>query len=281
MNNFIFHNNFHRSNHHTIALYGYPESARDPIASIEYPFQGTFYNNIYNINGVFISKTNSYDWWKTNTIVKSNSAIWNRYTTTYTTICSNSANWNKAYSSYLTLYSLSGDLESTYSTLSSNVEYWNAVYDQNTMYTNKVQEYTRQKTFKNFEITAADPMNIVLDLEAGQVSTFLTDNNTNFSDFTGSKKGGIYYLIVITDARVNPTFQISFNSQKFKFKDNENAYNINGGIFLRKFQFLSDGVFLHGKSTLYDASIVFQKLFTFDNKEIVTFGSDDNILLFS
>lgn len=252
MNNLIFHNNFHRSNHHTVALSGYPESSKDPIASIKYPFQGIFYNDLYTIDSNFIASTNSYDWWSTHTSVKSNSAIWEKYWTTYTTVCSNSANWNEFSKVYSIFNSLSSDWQSTYVTLCANLNYWNAVYDENTMYTNKVQQSTRQKTFKNIQISPLNPMNIVLNLDSGQVSTYFTDDNANFSDFNFAKKGGIYHLILITDARSNPTFQITFNSGRFRFTNDQNTYIINGGVYLRKFQFISDGTFLHGKSTLYE-----------------------------
>jgi len=252
MNNLIFHNNFHRSNHHTVALSGYPESSKDPIASIQYPFQGIFYNDLYTIDSNFIARTNSYDWWSAYSIVNSNSNIWDKYFTTYTTVCSNSAVWNEYSKVYSIFNSLSSDWQSTYVTLCANLNYWNAVYDENTMYTNKVQQSTRQKTFKNIQITPLDPMNIVLNLNSGQVSTYFTDDNANFSDFNFAKKGGIYHLILITDARSNPTFQITFNSGRFRFTNDQNTYIINGGVYLRKFQFISDGTFLHGKSTLYE-----------------------------
>jgi len=254
MNNLIFHNNFHRSNHHTVALSGYPESSKDPIASIQYPFQGIFHNDLYTIDNSFIASTNSYEWWGAYSIVNSNSNIWDKYFTTYTTVCSNSAFWNEYSKVYSIFNSLSSDWQSTYVTLCANLNYWNAVYNENTMYTNKVQQSTRQKTFKNIQLLPTDPMNIVLDLEKGQVSTFFTDNNANFLDFTGAKRGGLYHLILITDARSNPTFQITFNSGRFRFTNDQNTYIINGGVYLRKFQFISDGTFLHGKSTLYELS---------------------------
>ena len=39
-----FHNKFHRQNHHSISIAGYPDSSLDPIASYEQPFQGEFYS---------------------------------------------------------------------------------------------------------------------------------------------------------------------------------------------------------------------------------------------
>ena len=250
MNNLIFHNNFHRSNHHTVSSFGYPESARDPIASLQFPFQGIFYNDLYTIDGNFIAKTNSYDWWSAYTITNSNSATWEKYLTTYTTVCSNSAFWNEYWTVYNKLKPLSANYQSTFLTLCANLDYWNAVYNENTMYTNKVQESTKQKTFKNNFIYPSNPLNIVLDLSAGQVTTYITDTDSYISDFSGNKKGGIYHFVLIMDASDNPV-QVTFNSAKYKLTNYQNTYNISSGVFLRKFQFLSDGQYLHGKSSLY------------------------------
>jgi len=40
-----FHNKLHRANHHTNPTVGIPDSATDPIASINSPFQGDFILN--------------------------------------------------------------------------------------------------------------------------------------------------------------------------------------------------------------------------------------------
>jgi hypothetical protein len=248
MNNLIFHNNFHRSNHHTVSSFGYPESAKDPIASLEFPFQGIVYNNLYSIDGDFIANTNSYDWWGTYATL----SVLNldKTITTYTTVCANSAFWNEDYSIYNKLKPLSGNYQSTFLTLCANLNYWNAVYDENTMYTNEVQESTRQKTFANNYINPINPINIVLDLSGGQVTTYVTDVDSYFSDFSGNKRGGIYNLILIMGATNNPTLQVSFNSSKFKFSEDQNTFII-GEIRAIKIEFLSDGQYLHGKATLY------------------------------
>jgi hypothetical protein len=114
-----------------------------------------------------------------------------------------------------------------------------------------VQEYTRQKTSKNISIAPSDAMNIVLDLSAGQVITYMTEVNSKFSGFKGHKNGGIYHLILITDAISNSDLTVKFNSYVFLFPNCENTYTYNNGIYMRKFKFLCDGVFLHGKSDLY------------------------------
>lgn len=301
MNNLIYHNNFHRSNHHTVSSFGYPESASDPIASLEFPFIGTFYNDYYDIDENYIGSSNSIEWWNARTITNSNSATWQKYLTTYTTVCANSGNWDLGYNGYLTMNSLSSNWQSTYETFSDNLEYWNAVYDPYTAFTNKVQEFTKQKTSKNFQLVPDNINHIVWDLEVGQVATYVANSNSYFSDFTGAKKGGIYNLIVISGIEGIFTFnnermysfnneqfellsysssnQIEFNS-KFKFPNYQNTYSLSSG-FIRKFQFIYDGRFLHGKSNIYDISFLYNspivkfetlfQLYKFNNNKLVKF----------
>ena len=90
MPTFTFHNNYHRSNHHTVHLSGFPESSSDPIASLDYPFLGLFYNNYYDASANFLGQSNSFDWWSVHTSTLANSAIWELYPTTYTTVKENS-----------------------------------------------------------------------------------------------------------------------------------------------------------------------------------------------
>lgn len=56
MSNALFHNKWHGFNHFTVSLEGYPDSGTDPIASLEQPFRGTFYNVISGIYGKTISE---------------------------------------------------------------------------------------------------------------------------------------------------------------------------------------------------------------------------------
>lgn len=46
MSNALFHNKWHGFNHYTLPVPGFPDSGTDPIASLEYPFRGTFYNSL-------------------------------------------------------------------------------------------------------------------------------------------------------------------------------------------------------------------------------------------
>ena len=134
MSNTLFHNKFHRRNHHTVSSYEFPDSATDPIASEKYPYVGNFSNSIQNElfryillitqNGdnittqnneqllenssltppltvtYFIdtlSITNTY-----NTVVAF-SSDWTKYAHVYGTVSSLSAAWNSGYKFYVTL----------------------------------------------------------------------------------------------------------------------------------------------------------------------------------
>lgn len=251
MATFVFHNNFHRYNHHTIELPGFPESAIDPIASSKYPFQGILYNNCSDYLGNFIGLSNSFNWWSTFVTVTSNYIEWDKYRTTYTTVNTNSANWQGNKPLYTTYNSLSNKWNSLYDTYSENITLWSQAIDGYNVYSNQIQEYTSQKTFSASFIDKNDLNNVVWNLSSAQVGIFVATNNAIFSGFSGLKKGGIYDLILVTDATCFSSLSVTFNKEKFKFKNNTNTYSISG-IHVRKMQFVSDGKYLHGKSFLYD-----------------------------
>jgi hypothetical protein len=252
MSTFVFHNNFHRSNHHTVALSGLPESAVDPIASLKYPFQGIFYNNCSDFSGNFIGFTNSYEWWSSYKTTKDNYIEWGKYPTTYTTVRSNSAYWQNIKSLYNTYNALSSKWNSSYKTLFDNEEAWKFRINGYQMYSDSVQVNTRQKTFKSDYIYPDKDENIIWDLDSSQVSFYLASNSFYFSAFNGAKRGGKYDLLVITDATCNPTVELSFNPERFVFPNHTYNYSISG-IHGRKFSFLSDGKrLLCGKVSLYD-----------------------------
>jgi len=253
MATFVFHNIFHRSNHHTVHFSGFPESASDPIASEKFPFQGLFYNNCLYDNGVFYGLSNSYNWWSNYITVTSNYIDWGLFPTTYTTVNSNSANWQYNKSLYTVCNSFSSNWVSYNKTYEDNRSTWGYALDGYNLYTNQVQENTLQKTFSANFIKPNDKNNIVWGLSSSQVGMYITTNTSRFSGFSGLKKGGIYNLILVTDATCLPSLSVNFNPEKFKFENNTNSYSITG-IHLRKFQFVSDGKYLHGKSFLYDVT---------------------------
>jgi hypothetical protein len=126
-------------------------------------------------------------------------------------------------------------------------------------------------------------MNITLYLSVGQVTTYIAEQNSKFIGFTGQKKGGIYHLILISNTIYNPTFQVQFDPNYFRFPNDENTYFING-VYLRKFQFLCDGHFLHGKSNIYSIAAptptptptpISNGIVNFVNNQMLSFGNQE------
>lgn len=249
MPTFVFHNNFHRSNHHTIPFYGFPDSSTDQIASLEFPFQGIFHNSIYgnNIEG----NSNSFNWWSTFITVTSNYTSWGLYPNTYTTVNSNSANWENNISVYTTVNSNSANWISVNKTFDDNYFIWSNSLNGFNLYKNISQEDTLQKTFSANYITSNNLSNIIWDLSSKQVGIYIASENSNFSNFYGAKKGGNYNLLLITDATCDSGLTVTFDPNKFKFSNNTYSYSVTG-VHVRKFNFIYDGYYLHGKSFLYD-----------------------------
>jgi hypothetical protein len=246
MGTFIFHNKYHKNAHHTVPTSGFPDSASDPIASERYPFLGIFYNML----SIGVS-SNSFDWGNVYTSVSSNSAMWNRSGPVFTNVRSNSAFWQNNFSVYNTYNDLSSNLNSTYTTVYTNSSYWNRLYLNTVLYTNESQENTKQKNFATLEIKPNDVSNIILDLSLGQVSYYASSNISNISGFVGAKKGGIYNFYAITSGSCDSTLRLNFNPENFKFPSTYSF--VITGTRLGKFEFLSDGTYLHGKATLFDA----------------------------
>jgi hypothetical protein len=246
MGTFIFHNKYHRNAHHTVPTSGFPDSASDPIASEKYPFLGIFYNSISNN-----ISSNSLDWANTFTATSSNSAVWDLYSSVFTTVRSNSALWQNNFSLYTSYSPTSSNFNSAYSLVLANSGFWNRLYSNSVLYKNRVQQDTRQKNFAALEIKPNNVSNIILDLSAGQVSYYVMSDTSNVSGFVGAKKGGKYYLYTTTDGSCLSTARLNFNPQNFKFPST-NTFFITG-TRLGKFEFLSDGTYLHGRGIVFDA----------------------------
>ena len=141
---YVFHNKLHRASHHTLTGTGLPDAGFDPIASIDQPFIGIFYNVIPDNTGLLSIKTSSLDWWSTWSTVNSLSSIWAPTQSIYMTLTALSANWSLGFNGYTTLSSNSAKYESSYTTVRTYSADWNA---PNKMFANIVQEYTAAKTF--------------------------------------------------------------------------------------------------------------------------------------
>lgn len=106
MSNFLYHNKWHSFNHHTVPTREYPDSAMDPIASLEFPFKGIFFNNIpvsaVNLEtdtkqSIRTYDSDSYGWWWYTSLTYRNSADWDRWGTVRDTITYYLNDWNDAY----------------------------------------------------------------------------------------------------------------------------------------------------------------------------------------
>lgn len=262
MPTFTFHNKYHRNAHHTISMSAFPDSASDPIASEKYPFLGIFHNTLSGNE-----KSNSFDWGTTFTVITANSAIWERFLSVYSTVNTNSGFWENNFSLYNTYNELSADWNSAYTIVSTNSSFWNRLYLNEVLKINESQENTKQKNFSILEIKPNDFSNIVLDLSGGQVSYYPISNTSNISGFVGAKRGGIYNLYVITNGTCNSAIKLNFNPDNFKF-ENTNSFSITGS-WLRKFEFFSDGFYLHGKQNLFDANTSEEKDTYFQGNGII------------
>lgn len=276
MSNLVFHNNFHRSNHHTVPMSGYPDSANDPIASEEYRFQGLFYNVFKDLNENVIGNSNSYNWWSTYITVSSNYVDWGKYPTTYTTVRSNSANWGNNKPFYTTYNTYSANWNSMYQTYTDNVKRWKEKFDGYQMYSNVSQINTRQKNFATTYDFYDKIDNITWDLSASQVAILAFQSNVNIEGFVGGKKGGIYNLMMISDASCVSEISAFFNYDKFKFPQNGTSVFVNSGIYLRKFEFICDGESLIGKYHTYEIVLEDRNLY-YAGQGLLLY--DDNIPL--
>jgi hypothetical protein len=186
------HNKFHRSSHHTLSSYLNQEQGLDPIASYNEPFNGIFYNLLTDSVRSFNIETNSYEWYSVYSTVKTLSSNWDTLGTVYTTVYYASAGWDWGYSAFLTVRANSGYYESTYTTICANSASWG---DPNILYTNRVQENTRSKTFSGFEL-GINSGTVDWDLDKAQVAFLNVTQNVIIQNPPpiSMKNGGLYTL---------------------------------------------------------------------------------------
>lgn len=243
---FRLHNKFHRSSHHTLSSASVQDQGLDPIASQQEPFNGIFYNNLTDQENTYNILTNSYEWYSTYSTVCSLSSNWDSIGTTYTTVCGNSANWDKGYSAYATLCAVSGNYESVYNTVCANSANWGNEY---ILYTNRVQENTRSKTFSGYTLTINGDNTVDWNLDIAQVAYLTLDRNVLVKSPSGNsmKNGGLYNLFVIQG---NPSgnYTLSFESDYIFPVGVDISTDINfalSGVTI--FNFFSDGAFMYGE----------------------------------
>jgi len=189
MSNFLYHNKYHRTNHHTNPIVFFPDSATDPIATQAEPFLGTFHNyidiaqigtvpidvrylltfddnsittftglsmeSLGSVYGVLTAAayTESHQWYQLWQNIYTLSGSYSLYPSLTNIVPELSGNWSLGYN-FHTNYSLnSAEYESNYTTVSTCSASWPFI--DTTLRLNLVQENTRSKNFHLANITDA------------------------------------------------------------------------------------------------------------------------------
>jgi hypothetical protein len=240
---FRLHNKFHRSSHHTLSSTLTQDQGLDPIASQNEPFQGIFYNTLTDQQFSYTIPTNSYDWWSTYSTVNTFSANWDSIGTTYKTVNALSADWNSGYSAYESLRPVSGSFNSSYSTVYANSANWG---DPNLLYTNRVQENTRSKTFQGYTLTPVGNT-VEWDLNIAQVAFLTVTQSLTVLNpaLNSSKRGGLYTLYVIQENGGNHDVNFG-NAYKFPVGTIIHANILKPLSGVTIINFISDGNLMFG-----------------------------------
>ena len=241
---FRFHNKFHRSSHHTLTASNIEDQGLDPIASKNQPFIGVFYNTITDQNRSYSIDSNSLFWHNAYLTVSSLSSKWGTEGTTYSTVNALSSNWNSGYSAYVSFNPLSANYESTYTTVKANSAVWG---DPEVMFTDRVQENTKSKTFSGFPLSINPDSTVNWDLDVAQVAFLtMTQSLTVQNPIQNTiKRGGIYTLYLVQANGGNHTAYFG-TAYRFPLSDNISANmnkTLNGVTIVN---FISDGVLFFG-----------------------------------
>lgn len=239
MSNYLYHNKFHQSIHHTVSSRGYPDSATDPIAGPGNEFLGTFVNTLC---GITITSSE----WRNNYLhVKPLSGGWEKYLTTRDTVTALSAFWNSGYNFRTEYFNNSGDYEGTDSTLATNSAYWLNLYNAFTVC--DPQQYTKQIAFSGIELTE-NFSNIDWDLDNAQVAFInLSSPSVTLRNPTNKKKGGLYTLVIRQDQAGSRT--VSFEGDYVLNIGSLGIMPVPFGVTV--IRFVCNGIRLFGKVTRY------------------------------
>ena len=234
MSNFLYHNKYHRSNHHSLPDARFPDSSSDPIASRTDPFLGVFYTalsgieldtipvdvrylitfiedsittfrglSVNTLDSIFLTITanaitNSYDWYSAYANVFTLSSGYSLYPVITGNVIGLSGSWSLGASFGTTFRQNSAKHESVYTTVYNNSAGWPFI--DTTLRLNRIQENTRSK---NFSLQKLSPVNtnIFWNLSVQQVAYISLTGNATMKNINANnkKKGGEYYLIVQQD----------------------------------------------------------------------------------
>lgn len=234
MSNYLYHNKYHRTIHHTLPTPGIPDSATDPIASLTDPFLGYFHNyidsvfldevginvsylvtygqdeittfaglSVATLDSIFLTLTasaysHSYNWYSTRTNIFSLSTGYSLYPFLTGVTIYLSGNWDSSFSAYTNIFLNSANYTSTYTTVRQNSANW--PFLETTLRLDRVQQNLKSKNFALVNITS--DTNIFWDLSSQQVAFFVLSSNSilkNIINPENKKKGGEYTLIIRQD----------------------------------------------------------------------------------
>lgn len=237
-----FHSKFHRANHHSVAFPGTPDSGLDPIASITQPFLGVFYNTITDDNRSYTLNGNSLQWYLAYTAVSQNSGYWGLTDSVYNTVNALSASWNLGYNGYLSFYPNSAKYESAYTTLNTYSAGWN---NENIMYLNVVQEYTKSKTFSGTDLAYLNLNSVDWDLDLNQVTFITLMSSISVNNPLNMKRGGLYTMVVkqSTAGGKDINFDTCYRFPNTIFRYNI-VYQVPNAVTV--INFLCDGAVMYG-----------------------------------
>ena len=237
-----FHSKFHRANHHSVASPGIPDSGLDPIASLTEPFVGIFYNTITDDSRSYTLNANSLQWYQAYSIVSTYSGYWGLTDSVYNTVNSLSDNWNLGFKAYLSFSPNSAKYESAYTTFRTYSAGWN---NENIMYLNVVQEYTKSKTFSGTNLQAIDPISVDWDLDSNQVTFITLISSLSVNNPLNMRRGGLYTMVVKQSSAGNK--DINFDTC-YRFPNSLIRYNIvdTGPNKVTIINFLCDGAVMYG-----------------------------------
>ena len=242
MSNTLFHNKFHRRNHHTVSSPQFPDSATDPIASVNSPFVGNFTNIIegelfsyllliaqdgghlitQDSLGILenssitppltvtftidtLSITNTYN------SVKTFSADWMQFYTVADTVNTLSASWSDGYSFYVSLTTNSAKYESMCSTLQSYSGTWLNITNYGRLL-NVPQQDTKYKGCIAPTLSTTPALQVNWDLDNAQTAFVFLTSDVTVMNPSSLKKGGTYSIALQQDfpGNHNVTFENKF-----------------------------------------------------------------------
>lgn len=258
MGNFIYHNKWHGYNHHTVPSDDFPDSAIDPIASAEYPFQGVFYNTIplSAVNDVYVTfnDSNSIDWFVYSNLVKTYSADWSLWSSVRFTASGFRVsnlwpvnfgtrfyfeNWNSGFAGYTYWRGFSARIFSAYDNtqalsgenlwpLSTEGAFppisgrgWHIALSGITWRTNVSAINTRQKNFGPPALLTPNLDNTLFwDVSTAQTAYLtLTENKTiTATKLFNVKKGGKYTMWVSLDFCPLPEMNMYFDYNTYRIQ---------------------------------------------------------------